>query len=347
MLLDALLQATPLNGQDATPQVPGAYVEERFLWLQQLVERPEGLPSQLDAVMSTLQEVYNELNRMAMSSGGALAAPGEGTALQRFQQEAGRLQGPMARWATQIGTGSSGITAAGTRARLNDIWTSQVLPFCELALTDRYPFNARAEAEISASDFAKLFAPGGLIDTFVTEKLLRLVDTTTTPWTWKTVNDAELGLSPAVLEQMQNAAEIRDAFFTAGAAPSVSFEMKPYSLDTRAQAVSLDIDGTEVAYQHGGQINPVRVTWPGAVGNSRITLQPPLPGIENTLVRDGPWAWFRLLSAAEVRRLAAPDQRRVIFSVGGRTATFDMRSGSALNPFGLPALSEFNCPKSL
>jgi type VI protein secretion system component VasK len=76
---------------------------------------------------------------------------------------------------------------------------------------------------------------------------------------------------------MQNAAEIRDAFFTAGAAPSVSFEMKPYSLDTRAQAVSLDIDGTEVAYQHGGQINPVRVTWPGAVGNSRITLQPPLP----------------------------------------------------------------------
>jgi ABC-type transport system involved in cytochrome bd biosynthesis fused ATPase/permease subunit len=26
---------------------------------------------------------------------------------------------------------------------------------------------------------------------------------------------------------------------------------------------------------------------------------------------------------------------------------FDMRSGSALNPFGLPALSEFNCPKSL
>jgi type VI secretion system protein ImpL len=349
ILLDTLMAATPLAGEAGeAPKLPGAYVEERFAWLQDLVARPEGAASQLDGVMATLQEVYGELNRMAMNSGGALGATaGDGTALLRFQQEASRLQGPMQRWATQIGTGSSGITAEGTRAQLNARWQSQVLPFCETALTDRYPFNARAQADVAAADFAKLFAPGGLIDTFISENLLRFIDTTTRPWTWKTVNEADLGLSPAVLEQMQYAAEIRDAFFAAGATPKITFEMKPEALDPKAQSVALEIDGQTVGYQHNAQINPVRVTWPGGVGLGRITFQPAVPGTESSLMRDGPWAWFRLLSAAEVRRTNAPDQKRVIFNVGGRIAIFSMRSGSALNPFALPALTSFSCPKSL
>lgn len=64
------------------------------------------------------------------------------------------------------------------------------------------------------------------------------------------------------------------------------------------------------------------------------------------MTRDGPWAWFRLLSAAEVRRTNVSDRNRVVFNVGGRIAIFQLQSGSVLNPFALPALGKFSCPTS-
>ena len=39
--------------------------------------------------------------------------------------------------------------------------------------------------------------------------------------------------------------------------------------------------------------------------------------------------------------------KRIVFTVGGRIAIFQMQSGSVLNPFALPALTSFSCPKSL
>jgi type VI secretion system protein ImpL len=86
--------------------------------------------------------------------------------------------------------------------------------------------------------------------------------------------------------------------------------------------------------------------WPGGVGLARITFQPPAANVESVLQKDGPWAWFRLLDAAEVRRTNVSDRKRVIFNVGGRIAIFQLQAGSVLNPFALPALAKFSCPKT-
>jgi type VI secretion system protein ImpL len=251
----------------------------------------------------------------------------------------------MQRWAAQIASGSSGITADGTRASINARWQSQVLPFCEQALANRYPFDRRAKADMSIQDFSKLFAPGGLIDGFFSENLLKFVDTRTRPWSWKTVNNTDLGISPAVLQQMQNASEIRDAFFNGAPAPAVNFQITPEALDPKAKEVTLEIDGQSVNFQHRAP-TPVAITWPGSVGLARVILQPQENDAGNMISRDGPWAWFRLLNAAEIRRTNVSDRNRVIFNVGGRIAIFQLQSGSVLNPFALKALSDFNCPKS-
>ncbi|MBK0327123.1 type VI secretion system membrane subunit TssM [Rhodobacteraceae bacterium F11138] len=345
IMLSALSRAAASNTGEP-PKPPGAYVEERFEWLHQLVERPDGQPSQLDQLMGVLTDVYQQLNKMSFSgvSGGAEG----GQAILQFQQAASRIDGPIQRWASQITTGSSGITADGTRASINAAWQANVLPFCTQALNDRYPFNRRARADVAMQDFAKLFAPQGLIDSFFNDHLLKFVDTRTRPWSWKRVNDVDLGISQAVLEQMQFAAEIRDAFFNAGPTPAVQFQITPEALDPKAKSVSLEIDGQKVEFAHrGGQPNPVAVTWPGSVGLARINFQPDKKNIESTLSRDGPWGWFRLLDAAEVRRTNVSDRKRVIFNVGGRIAIFQLQSGSVLNPFALPALVKFSCPKSM
>ena len=221
------------------------------------------------------------------------------------------------------------------------------MPFCEKALSDRYPFSRRARADVAMADFTKLFAPGGLIDSFFNENLVKHVDSRTRPWTWKRVNDVDLGISQAVLEQMQNAAEIRDAFFSLGPQASVQFQITPEALAPEAKSVVLEIDGQQIAFRHRDQPTPVAVTWPGGVGLARVHFEPDRRNIESTLTRDGPWGWFRLLDAAEIRRTRASDRKRVIFKVGGRIAIFQLQSGSVLNPFALPALSKFSCPKSM
>jgi len=300
-----------------------------------LVERPEGQASQLDQLMGVLTEVYQELNKMSFSG---VSSGGEGgQALLQFHQVASRIDGPIQRWATQITSGSSGIQADGTRASINARWQASVLPLCEQALSDRYPFNRRAAADVGMQDFAKLFSPGGLIDGFFTENLARHVDTRTRPWSWKRVNNVDLGISAAVLQQMQYAAEIRDAFFASGPTPSVQFQITPEALDPKAKSVLLEIDGQKVGFAHrGGQPNPVAVTWPGSVGLARVTFLPDKKKTENTLSRDGPWGWFRLLDAAEVRRTNLPrdssnmaaDDSTLYVAHNGYCLEFDGQTGA-------------------
>ncbi len=346
VLLETLRRSTQTE-DGAEPPAPGLYVEERFQWLHDLVARVDEQPSQLDGLMLSLTEVYQEMNRMSLRGGEAEPGSAGSAALLAFQESASRVQGPLERWSAQITTGSSGIAADGTRAGINAAWQAQVLPFCEQAITNRYPFDRRAEADVGLQDFQKLFGPEGLINTFFNENLIQLVDIRSRPWTWKSVNNADLGISETVLAQFQAAAEIREAFFANGADPAVTFQVTPYSLDPNATIVTLQIDGTNVNFQQGGgQPIPTAVTWPGSVGLAQVGMSPQLEGSENVLIREGPWGWFRLLDAAEVRDTNVSDRKRLIFSVGGRLAMFDLQAGSVINPFSLAALSNFTCPSS-
>ena len=346
ILMEALLNTTT-GGDGTPPKPPGAYVEDRFAWLHRLVDRPEGQPSQLDQMMDVLTQVYQELNKMSFSGVSSGGAEG-GEAILRFQQVASRIEGPVPRWATQIANGSSGIAADGTRASMNARWQASVLPFCKQALANRYPFNPRARADVGVQDFAKLFAPGGLIDTFFNENLVKFVDTRSRPWTWKRVNDVDLGISNSVLQQFHYASQIREAFFAGGPQPQIQFQITPYGLSDKARSVLLEVHGQQIAFKHrGGLPTPMAVTWPGTVGLARVSFEPARRNTESVLSRDGPWAWFRLLDAAEIRSLNVADRKRVNFIVGERLAIFDLQVSSVINPFALPALTKFSCPESL
>jgi type VI secretion system protein ImpL len=345
----ALLEAlrTSVSEDGTPPKPPGAPVEERFAWLHQLVERPDGQASQLDELIVVIGDVYREMSKLSFSGVTSAPADPEQSALFQLSLKTRDLPEAIQRWAAQIAAGSSGITADGTRSSINGKWVSTVLPVCEATLNNRYPFNRRAKDEVGMADFTRMFAPQGLLDTFFNENLAKFVDTQARPWAWKRVNDVDLGISPQVLEQFMYAYEIRQAFFPAGPQPAVQFQVTPEALDPKAQSVLLEIDDAKVNFSHkDGQPAPTGVNWPGAAGFGRVTFEPAENGTENSLRRDGPWGWFRLLDAAEVRNTNVSDRKRVIFNVGGRIAIFQMQSGSAINPFALAALTKFSCPKS-
>jgi type VI secretion system protein ImpL len=343
-LLDALMEADAGSGKG---RPVGAYVEDRFQPIHDLVTRVDDQPAPIDGLLDALVDVNKELNKLVFSGGAALQQQGGSPAIQTLMEIANRLPGPIQRWATQIVSGSSGITADGTRSAINARWQSEVLPFCEKATGNTYPFDRRAKADIGLQDFATLFGPGGLIDRFFQETLAEHVDQRTRPWSLKKLNDTDLGISPEVLQQLQFAAEIRDAFFAGGTTPKVQFQITPEALDPKASAIILEVDAQLVGFSHAdSQPRPTPITWPGTVGLARVLMEPAAAASESSLVRDGPWGWFRLLDAAELRKTNVSDRSRLIFNVGGRLAIFQMQSSSVLNPFTLPALSKFSCPKS-
>ncbi|MEE3101222.1 MAG: type VI secretion system membrane subunit TssM, partial [Pseudomonadota bacterium] len=345
----ALAGAAEAAGGPA-PETPGQFVEDRFAALHALVgaDDPDGGPAPIEEVLAGMTAVYQDLNRLSLGQGsGATLAARQGGAAARLQESIGRLPAPLDRWTSQVVSASSGVAIGGARAELNALWQSRVQPFCARALDGRYPFDRGAKADVALQDFGRLFAPQGLIDGFFREHLAAFVDVTADPWRWKRVNGVDLGISDAVLAQFQKAAEIRDSFFLAPGLPSVTFDLTPVALDPDVEQVVIEIEGQDVSYAHGPpQVTPL--TWPGkAGGRTRAAFAPERAGLVNAISQDGPWAWFRLLDAAELRRTNVSDRNRVIFNIGGRIAIFQLRAGSALNPFSGSAVGGFRCPRSL
>lgn len=344
VLANILRQTVPGLSPDSAPERRiGWEIEDHFRWLHDFTREEQGRPSPLSVFLGQMDEVYKELNRLSASSNPLVAAPTDGGATDRLVEAATRLPpGAPQRWAKQVAnTGAEAVTG-GERSRLDKLWKTQVLPFCEKALTGRYPFTKGSSTDVGLADFARLFQPGGLIDAFFMTNLLPHVDTGSNPWRWRRIEGKDLGISDNVLQAFQQAAEIRDTFFLPGTM-QITFEVRPQTLDPTAQKVVLELDGQILEFANNAP-EWVPMSWPKG-GRNRVSLLPEMAGVENTISTDGPWAMFKLLARAVRPRPGA--ELVAVFNVGGRLAQFQIRAGSAFNPFTLPALNSFRCPRSL
>ena len=352
-MLGALSGSVSLT-EGGAPRLPGQFIDDRFSNLHTFVGTGSDAPSGLDAMVTTVTELYRELNRLASSpnqNAAALSAGagGGGGAAKKLISAATRMPQPARDWAIALAQSSSTITVSGARSQLNASWQAGILPLCQKALNNRYPIFKGGAADVTLNDFSRLFAPGGMIDGYFNTNLRPFVDTSTKPWRWQRVDNVDLGISLSVLAEFEKAAEIRDSLFAGGGSmPAVSFEIVPVDLDASSTQVLLEIEGQTVTYNHGPP-RPVRLRWPGSSGPQqvRVTFSPPVAGTPMTIKKDGPWAWFRLLDEAQVTRSSLSDRFNVTFQVGGRSATFELRANSVNNPFSLTSLERFRCPGSL
>ncbi len=78
--------------------------------------------------------------------------------------------------------------------------------------------------------------------------------------------------------------------------------------------------------------------------NVRLVFDPPPPGGTGVLAQTGPWAMFRLFGQGTLQQAGSPERYTLSFSRGGRSATFELRAGSVMNPFAPGVLQDFRCP---
>jgi type VI secretion system protein ImpL len=336
-------------GQPA-PLPPGHEVDEHFKALRDLVGSG-GPGAPIDLVLKLLNDLQQQLAKLAAAPAGTTgSAPpaGEDPALA-LRAEAQRQPQPLSRWLASMATGGTALRSGSAKQQMVAAFNSAGGPaaLCSLAVNGRYPFTPGATNDIPLDDFARLFAPGGLLDGFFNTQLRPYVVTTGKAWSLQPVDGVSAPVTPADLAQFQRAATIRDLFFAGGGtAPSVRFDITPVDLDAGAKQATLDLDGTAIVSQHGPQ-RATQITWPGPnrMQNVRLVFDPPPSGGgSGALQETGPWALFRMFGRARMQQAGSPEQYNLTFQTGERTAVFTIRAASVLNPFAPGVLQDFKCP---
>ena len=332
----------------AAPSLPpGHEIDARYQSLRDLVSATGGAP--IDQLLKLLGDLQQQLAKQAAAPlGSTAAAPVGNDPSLALRAEAQRQPQPIGRWLLAMADSSATLRGGGARQQVAAAYNGATGPaaLCPVAVNGRFPFVPGSTIETPLDDFAKLFAPGGLIDGFFNIQLRPYANTSGTSWTPQTADGVAAPVSPADLAQFQRAAAIRDLFFAPGSTTlAVRFDISPVRLDAGATQVSLDFDGTSVTYAHGPP-RATQITWPGStrIQNVRLVFDPPPSGGTRVLEETGPWAMFRLFGRGVLRPAGSPERYTLSFQLREREAVFEIRAASVLNPFAPGLLQEFRCP---
>ncbi|WP_050756098.1 type VI secretion system membrane subunit TssM [Nitrococcus mobilis] len=328
---------------------PGKRISQHFQSLHRLVAVGDGGAPPIDQIIGVLGELYTQLDAMGSGVGNKdplviLSRSGGQDALRRLRMEAQRQPEPLGRLLSQLAGKGQQMALHSLRSELNQAYRNNVLPECRELVEERYPFDESSSVDIPLSDFGRLFGPSGVFETFFTEHLAPLVDTSRQRWRWR--NGVRLGMPDSVLVQFRRAREIRNVFFAAGKeAPSLGFSLTPQYLDARVRRFTLNVDGASLVYRHGPP-RPLRVQWPGEKEGRVIAEFEDRSGHRPSALFEGPWAWFRALQSASVSRQSDVSYL-AMFAAGGYDARLRVEFESMRNPLRFRDWARFHCPGSL
>ncbi len=338
----AALFVAPANAQTAATD-PAAGYEAHYRPLLDLVGTGGAAP--LDNVLRLIDGLEAEL---AAASPGSITLPatlqGSGDPVALLDAEARRQPPPVSSWLRQIA--AVGNAALGTAARQTasaafagaaaggGAEAPQAL--CGSVVDGKFPFARSSGQDAPIDDFTRLFAPGGVLDSFFQSQVKPFVDMSDAVWRLHRLGGVDAPVGASAVASFQQAAAVRDAFFPAGE-PQVRFSLTPRpapgpKAKLTLGAASIATDSTE----------PVSFSWPGGDGPSTASVV--FDGDAGAVLRaSGPWALFHLLADG---RLRPAGERRfdLTFESDGRQADFILEPGSSHNPFGHDLLSGFRCP---
>lgn len=325
-------------------------VDDRFAALREVIAgRADGGQSgggtmQIASLLTMLNEYYTQLT-IADSALAAGTLPARITAADKLQLEAAKLPAPLKNILLDLTKQGTRKINAGTGDVLNTQMEAMMGDDCRDAIDGRYPF-ADSPQEVSAEDFNRIFASGGVLDAFWSKQLAPLADTASDPWRYKPT-EGNMTLQGPDLTPFQQAKQIRSVFFNSegGKKFSWSMQISVVDMDPAITELVIDIDGQVLRYAHGPD-RPLKVTWPGPRNGSmaEITASPRIRQDTSTLLTGGPWALFHLLDAGKVQETAVRGRQLVEYDFDGRRVVLEITAGRDFNPVSRELLQNFSCP---
>ncbi|CAB3665380.1 type VI secretion system membrane subunit TssM [Trinickia soli] len=318
---------------------PESVVDAHFAGVRELTARDSSsAAAPMSDLIKQIDAVYIYLNAADSALRGG-AAPPPSDAPDRLRAAAGRTPTPFRQMLVELSDAAQGSVTSVQDRNIVQSASANIGQFCRQAISGRYPFARGSAIDVTPGDFARLFAPGGMMDDFFQKNLQGHVDTNAQPWQF-----VGGGGAPFV-SSFQNAAVIRDTFFPGAAHdPSITVQIKPLDMDPTLSEWVLDVDGQVVRYAHGPQA-PITVKWPGPGGTNQVRLQiTDLSGATDGFVVSGPWALLRMFDRASTGAGRGSEQMIASFSLGHKSFAMQVTADSVRNPFRLPQLEAFTCP---
>jgi type VI secretion system protein ImpL len=319
---------------------PGTQVTAHFAEFHRLVSG-EGGAAPIDGILRTLEQIQQRLAPLGDDVG---AKPPDANSVREIGELASTLKRDAAPLPPAVGAvvgeiANSSLSAVRATTSVNvGTGFAPVLKECRDLVNGRYPFVSTSQTDIPIADFERLFAPNGLFDAYFQRELQPLVNTTRTPWTWRTdASGAQVG-GGVSLVTFENAQRIRDTFFRS-AKVELRFTVTADELDRTSTRYTLEVDGQEVRNRHDPP-RPWPMTWPGPKPGMVVSTFEPSGGPNATF--EGPWAFFRLLESGTLSRES--DVRYLLtLSRGGREIQLRIEADTVRNPFGKSELQRFRC----
>jgi type VI secretion system protein ImpL len=338
-LLDIFNSAASKAGVPTT--APGSQVTAHFADIHRLVSG-EGGAAPIDGILRTLGQIQEKLAPLGDEVG---AKPPDANSMREIGELANTLKRDAAPLPPAVGAvvgaiANSSLSAVRvtTNTNVGIGFAQNILRECRELVNGRYPFVAGSSTDIPLADFARLFGPNGLFDEYFKRELQDLVNTTRTPWTWRTdATGAQVG-GGVPLALFESAQRIRDMFFRSSD-PQLRFTVTVEGLDRTSTRVTIDLDGQQVVNRHDPP-RPWPIAWPGPKPGLASSSFDPAGGPNYAF--EGPWALFRLLESGRLERES--DVRYLLtLERGMREVQLRIEADSIRNPFGKTDLQRFRC----
>lgn len=235
-----------------------------------------------------------------------------------------------------------------THRWINSIWQSTIVPIHQKHIQGRFPFKKNSDMQVDISSFETFFGNQGAFIIFFETYLKPFIDIEQNSWRLYQLNGHSLRLSNNTIEQLRKAYLIHTTYFKRDfAGVGIKFFIKPQILDPQSKSVSLRLGNQNLIYRHDPEIAS-NWQWPpiGDVHHAKVLFSD-FHGHNFSQTTNGVWAFFKLLSMAQLER--ASISGHVIFSLsqGQHRATFEMWSPNNILAFDLEILQSFDLPNSI
>ncbi len=330
-------------------------IEQPFTDLNRLSQADNGNPSSLNEIktaVTSLRDYLMEIEESSDSGRAAFLSARDRLSLrgndpiENLKRIADNTPEPVASMLHRLADQSWELLMVSATRHLESLWLDEVVAPYQERLAGRYPIAPNATQEVALNDFEDFFAPGGILDTFYQDSLQPFIEGAPEYLTDAQGNSL---LRESLYTAVDQAEQIRRAYFSRDGALDVEFALEPVSLSANKRRSVISVDGQLIEYAHSVS-QRVSMIWPNALRGgteSRLTMVPSeVNRSPRSVSQDGAWAWFRLLEQAEVTSVSERELE-LRFNVDGGTMRYRLFAGGAPNPFTRPLAAGFQLPSAL
>jgi len=275
------------------------------------------------------------------------------TALATVKASAASAPPQLQSFVAQAASGGQAAQVSAASGAVTDAYVQNVLPACREVAQDHYPFFAN-KPDAPVAEALRVFGTGGVIDGFVGARLANLIDRSGPVWRWREGDPVAGALNPSSAEAFARAGEVRDLM-----AAGLPLQVSVASFGAGVQVAEVASGGTTYRFTPANN-RPRPLLWSpsGGLPESSVVLYgagaavpaagadaPPGPELAR-VEKQGPWALFRLMDAAD-KQNAGAKAIRAGFGVGAAKTVLLIGLPTTHNPFARAGVWSFRCPAAL